>query len=89
VTLPLAAPGLGAGLVLGYARALGEFGATIVLAGSIPGETQTLAVAVYALLDSREEGRALLFCGVAVAISLLALAAYELLLHRQRRRRDP
>jgi molybdate transport system permease protein len=87
VTLPLAAPGLGAGLVLGYARALGEFGATIVLAGSIPGETQTLSVAVYALLDSREEDRALLFCGVAVAISFVALAAYELLLHRQRRRR--
>ena len=87
VTLPLAAPGLGAGLVLGYARALGEFGATIVLAGSLPGETQTLSVAVYTLLDGREEGKALLFCGVAVAIAVAALVGYEVLLRRQRGRR--
>jgi len=87
VTLPLAAPGLLAGVVLGYARALGEFGATIVLAGSLPGETQTLATAVYALLDLRREKEALVFCAVAVGVAAVALLGYELLLDRQRRRR--
>lgn len=51
VTLPLAAPGVLAGLVLGFAKALGEFGATITFVSSIPGETQTLSLAIYSLLQ--------------------------------------
>lgn len=47
VWLPLAAPGIAAGLLLAFARALGEFGATLMVAGSIPGQTQTLSIAVY------------------------------------------
>lgn len=47
VTLPLAARGIGAGVALGFARALGDFGATVMVAGNIPGQTQTLPVAVY------------------------------------------
>jgi len=52
ISLPLALPGLVAGGVLGFAKALGEFGATITLVSNIPGETQTLALAVYSLLQS-------------------------------------
>lgn len=52
VTFPLATPGILAGIVLSFARGLGEFGATIVLAGRIPGETDTLSLAIYAYLDA-------------------------------------
>ena len=86
VTLPLAAPGLGAGLVLGFARALGELGATIVLAGNIEGETRTLSLAVFSLLDvPGGETDAAIFCAVTVALAVVALLGYELLLRRQRR----
>lgn len=66
VTLPLALPGLVAGAVLGFAKALGEFGATITFVSNIPGETQTLSLAVYALLQSPE--------GDAAALRLIALS---------------
>jgi len=88
VTLPLAAPGLGAGIVLAFARALGEFGATIVLAGNTPGETQTLALAVFDLLSGRgTEREAVVFVAVAAGLAVAALVVHELLLHRQRRKR--
>lgn len=87
VTLPLATPGLAAGAVLAFARALGEFGATAVLAGDVPGRTRTIALAVYALLGSPDGEDAALRLGLAsVAMSLVALAAHELLLRRHRRR---
>ena len=88
ITLPLALPGLVAGAVLGFARALGEFGATIVLAGNIEGETRTLSLAVFSLLG-RPGGEydAMLFCLVAVLLSAVSLFVYELLLRSQRRRR--
>jgi molybdate transport system permease protein len=66
VTLPLVAPSLVAGAVLAWARALGEFGATITFAGNVAGRTQTLPLAVYLQLDSNPE--------VAVALSLVLLA---------------
>ncbi len=74
VTLPLALPGVLAGSVLCFARALGEFGATIVLAGNVEGETRTIPVAVYTLLNVRggEAGVARL-TAVSVALSLAAL----------------
>lgn len=87
VTIPLATPGLLAGAVLAFARALGEFGATAVLAGDAPGRTRTIALAVYALLGAPGgEGAALRLAGASVAMSVLALVAHELLLARHRRR---
>jgi molybdate transport system permease protein len=55
VTLPLASRGIAAGAVLGFSRALGEFGATIMIAGAIPGQTQTLAVGIYTLVETGRE----------------------------------
>ncbi|MGW4802693.1 MULTISPECIES: ABC transporter permease [Kitasatospora] len=65
VTLPLVAPGIGAGAVLAWARALGEFGATITFAGNFPGRTQTMPLAVYLAMESDPEA--------AIALSLVLL----------------
>ena len=85
VTLPLSLPGLLAGAVLSWARALGEFGATIVLAGNVAGETRTIPVAVYTLLNVRggEEG-VLRLTAVSVALAFSALLASFWLSARQR-----
>lgn len=86
VTLPLAMPGLGAGAVLSFARALGEFGATIVLAGNIAGETRTVPVAVYTLLNVRGgEDAVVRLVSVSVALSLGALLVSFHLSARRRR----
>ena len=58
VTLPLAARGIAAGAVLGFSRALGEFGATIMIAGAIPGQTRTIAVGIYTLVETGREDAA-------------------------------
>ncbi len=72
VTLPLAARGIGAGVALGFARALGDFGATVMLAGNIPGQTQTLPVAVYDAVQAGDEATArtgsLVLGGIAVVV---------------------
>ena len=85
ITLPLAFPGIAAGTVLAFAKALGEFGATITFVSNIPGETQTLSSAIYGLLQvpGGETGIWRL-AAVAVVISLLALLASEWLTRRQR-----
>lgn len=70
VTLPLAAPGIVAGVVLCFARALGEFGATALFAGNAPGVTQTMPLAVYTAFNGGGVGQ-----GTAVALSLLLLVA--------------
>lgn len=86
VTLPLAAPAVLAGAVLAFARSLGEFGATIVFAGSIPGETRTIPLAVYSALQRPDgEAAAAWLAGVSVALSVLALGAGEWLARRSRR----
>lgn len=87
VSLPLALPGIAAGAILAFARALGEFGATVVLAGNVEGSTRTIALAVYTLLEA-PSGRATTWTlvGASVALSLLALIGYETLSRRQRRR---
>ncbi|OKJ82073.1 ABC transporter permease [Streptomyces sp. CB01883] len=73
VTLPLIAPGVAAGSVLAWARALGEFGATITFAGNFPGRTQTMPLAVYlALQDDPEAAIALSLVLLAVSITVLA-----------------
>ncbi|MEZ5333249.1 MAG: molybdate ABC transporter permease subunit [Thermoanaerobaculia bacterium] len=74
VTLPLSRPGVVAGAVLAFARALGEFGATIVLAGNVAGETRTIPVAVYTLLNvPGGESAAAKLVAVSVVLALAAL----------------
>src|SRR5690606_17829601 len=86
ITLPLAWPGVVAGTVLAFAKALGEFGATITFVSSIPGQTQTLSTALYGLMQvPGGEAGIWRLALVAVAISLLALLASEWLVRRQRR----
>ena len=86
VTLPLAWPGLVAGAVLAFAKALGEFGATITFVSSIPGQTRTLSSEIYGLMQV-PGGEAAIWrlAVVAVAISLSALLASEWLVRRGRR----
>jgi len=87
VTLPLALPGILAGAVLAFARAMGEFGATIVLAGNVEGSTQTIALAVYSMLESPAGHQAVwILVGSSIAISLAALLGFETLTRRQRAR---
>jgi molybdate transport system permease protein len=74
VTLPLARPAVLAGAVLGFARALGEFGATIMIAGSIPGSTRTLAVAIYSFAETGRDRDAALLVLVSATIAFAALA---------------
>ncbi len=72
VTLPLVAPSVAAGMALAWARALGEFGATITFAGNLPGETQTMPLAVYLALESNREAAYLLsFVLLAVSVAVL------------------
>jgi molybdate transport system permease protein len=78
VTLPLALPGIVVGMVLAFARALGEFGATITFVSNIPGETQTISAAIYTLTQvPGGDAAALRLVVVAVIISLAALVASE------------
>ena len=72
VTLPLAAPAVAAGAVLGFARAVGEFGATIMIAGSLPG-TRTLAVAIYSFAETGRDREAAALLVVSAIIAFLAL----------------
>jgi molybdate transport system permease protein len=78
VTLPLVAPGVAAGAVLAWARALGEFGATVTFAGSFPGRTQTMPVAVYLALESDPDA------ALALALLLLAVSVAVLVALRHR-----
>jgi molybdate transport system permease protein len=78
VTLPLALPGIIAGMVLCFAKALGEFGATITFVSNIPGETQTLSAAIYTFTQiPNGDAQALRLVAVAIVIALLALIASE------------
>lgn len=78
VTLPLAWRGILAGVLLAFARALGEFGATLMVAGSIPGKTQTLSVAIYEAVQAGEDGLAntLVIITSAVCVTVLFTAGY-------------
>lgn len=78
ITLPLALPSVLAGAVLGFARAIGEFGATIMIAGSIPGATRTLAVGIYTYAETGRdrEAAALLIVSAAIAFGALWLSNY-------------
>jgi molybdate transport system permease protein len=82
ITLPLASRAVLAGALLAFSRALGEFGATILVAGSIPGRTRTLAVAIYSEAEVGHDGRAGLLLVVSVAIAFAALALSNVLVRR-------
>jgi molybdate transport system permease protein len=75
VTLPLARNGLIAGLVLAFARALGEFGATLMLAGNIPGKTTTAPLAIYTAVQTGDRGEALILVALLTALSCVVLLA--------------
>lgn len=83
ITLPIAARGLAAGLVLGFARAVGEFGATIMFAGNIPGSTRTLPLAIYTAFNVVDgDSRVLRFALAAIALSVGSLCIHALLARR-------
>ena len=87
VILPLSLPGLFAGSSLMFARSLGEFGATIIVAGNIPGVTQTMPLAIYEYASSPgSEGMALSLCLVSVVISVVVLLLHEMLAKKTARR---
>jgi molybdate transport system permease protein len=82
ISLPLAWPSVLAGAVLAFARALGEFGATIMVAGSIPGATRTLSVAIYGYAETGQDAMALELLLVSVAIAFVALWTANRLVER-------
>jgi molybdate transport system permease protein len=86
VTLPLAWRGVLAGTVLAFSRALGEFGATIMIAGNIPGRTQTLALAIFQYSQTGRDERALALAGVTVALAFATLWTTEWIVRRRARR---
>jgi molybdate transport system permease protein len=87
ITLPLMAPGILAGVVLAFARALGEFGATITFVSNIPGETRTLPIALYALTQTPDgEAAAARLAVISVLLALAAIIASEWIARRMARR---
>lgn len=87
VTLPLARRGLAAAAVIGFTRALGEFGATVIVAGNIPGKTQTLALAIFSDLQIGRDAEAMTLVGITVVLAFVALWTVEILTRRGRARR--
>jgi molybdate transport system permease protein len=87
VTLPLALPGVLAGMVLGFAKAIGEFGATITFVSNIPGETQTISSAIYSLIQTPDgDTAALRLVVVSVVIAVTALIGAEVFARRATQR---
>jgi molybdate transport system permease protein len=75
VALPLAWPGILAGTILAFARSLGEFGATLMLAGNIPGRTATIPIAIYFAVEANDVRTAVAWCAIDACVSLALLAA--------------
>ena len=86
VTIPLAYRGILAGLALGFIRALTEFGATITVAGNIPGRTQTLSLAIYTSVQLRDDSTALQLVAVSIVLAVATLFVHNWLLGRARKR---
>jgi molybdate transport system permease protein len=86
VSLPLARRGLVAGAILAFSRALGEFGATVIVAGNIPGETQTLALAIFQDIQLGREDRAMQLLGVSVVLAFIGMWSVECLMGKDRKR---
>lgn len=87
ITLPLIAPGVLTGMILGFARSLGEFGATITFVSSIPGETRTLPLALYSVVQTPDSDvAAMRLVTISVILALAALVASEVVARRVRQR---
>ena len=84
VTIPLAYRGILAGILLGFVRALSEFGATIVVAGNIPGKTQTLPLAIFTNVQLGEDDVALRLVSVSIGLAVVTLLVHNWLLERSR-----
>jgi molybdate transport system permease protein len=84
VTLPLARRGVLYGVLLAFSRALGEFGATAMVAGILPGHTETLALGIYSRVQLGDDGAALVLCGASFALALSAMLVAETWLRRPR-----
>ena len=90
VTLPLAARGIAAGVVLAFARAVGEFGATIMFAGNIPGLSRTLPLAIYGAFNQADGGHTVVrLAAASVALSLLSLVGHAILTRKLYRTAGP
>jgi molybdate transport system permease protein len=85
VSVPLSRPGIAAGTVLAFARALGEFGATLMVAGAIPGKTQTIPIAIYFAAEGGEMDKALAWVLLITLISLTVMVLMNYWLDYQRR----
>ena len=86
ITFPLALRGIVGGMVLAFARALGEFGATIMVAGNIPGRTSTLSLSIFQSVQLGEDGHAFRLLGISVALAFFAVWASECLMRRAAKR---
>jgi len=84
ISLPLAKRGIIAGMILAFARALGEFGATIMVAGNIPGQTSTLSLDIFQAVQLGNDAHALRMLGISIALAFAAVFASELILRRKR-----
>lgn len=84
ISVPLAWPGIAAGAILAFARALGEFGATLMLAGNIPGRTQTIPIAIYFAVEGGEMAKAYLWVAIILAISFATIMLMNAWTERQR-----
>ncbi|HCV27299.1 MAG TPA: molybdate ABC transporter permease subunit [Dehalococcoidia bacterium] len=82
VTIPLAYRGLLAGTLIGFVRALSEFGATIVVAGNIPGRTQTLPLGIFTRIQAGDDAAAYRLVAVSIALAIATLIVHDLLLRR-------
>lgn len=87
VALPLAWPGILAGTILSFARALGEFGATLMVAGNIPGRTATIPIAIYFAVEANDLATAVAWCAIDLMISFALLGALYYWTHAQGRAR--
>ena len=83
VTLPLAYRGMAAAALLGFARGLGEFGATIVVAGNVPGLTQTLPLAIFTDLQAGDDHAALRLVAISIILAAISLTIHHVLIHRR------
>ncbi len=85
IILPIALPGVASGTILAFARALGEFGATLMIAGNIPGKTQTMPLAIYMAIQSGDEGRAAAWAGLLLVLSFFMILSMNLFTRKGKR----
>lgn len=85
IILPLAKSSILAGAILSFARALGEFGATIMLAGNIPGKTQTMSTAIYSAVQANDQEAAFVWAGIIIVVSLMVIVLMNYWLKQQQK----